>query len=144
MRLIIGAIVFILLSMGASVADEKSPAFIAQSILTEIGYDPGPIDGAWGKNSQRALNEFRETKGLKPQSKLTGSSLYILHQASPEKYSVPNPGELLPGFSQRPDFLRANYFISNRHCGSRLGIKKLRQDAKPVISFTEGRSPKEL
>ncbi|MEL6659729.1 MAG: peptidoglycan-binding domain-containing protein [Bacteroidota bacterium] len=34
-----------------------------QSLLTELDYDPGPIDGAWGRRSQAALEQFRQDKG---------------------------------------------------------------------------------
>lgn len=31
-----------------------------QSLLTDLDYDPGPIDGAWGRRSQQALEQFRQ------------------------------------------------------------------------------------
>lgn len=31
-----------------------------QSLLTDLGYDPGSIDGAWGRRSQAALEKFRQ------------------------------------------------------------------------------------
>jgi hypothetical protein len=36
-----------------------------QQALAEEGYDPGPIDGAWGNKSRVALNAFLETVGLR-------------------------------------------------------------------------------
>lgn len=36
----------------------------AQERLTELGYDPGPIDGQWGRRSLQALNQFRTERGL--------------------------------------------------------------------------------
>ena len=33
---------------------------LAQSNLADLGYDPGPVDGAWGKRSQTALDQFRQ------------------------------------------------------------------------------------
>ena len=35
-----------------------------QSLLAALGYDPGPIDGAWGQRSQTALDELRASQGL--------------------------------------------------------------------------------
>ena len=38
---------------------------ITQELLTELGYDPGPIDGAWGSKTETALTHFL-TKFGKP------------------------------------------------------------------------------
>ena len=36
----------------------------AQQALTELGFNPGPVDGAWGRRSQGALNALRAERGL--------------------------------------------------------------------------------
>ena len=37
----------------------------AQNILTELGYEPGPVDGVWGGKTRKALNNFyQENKNI--------------------------------------------------------------------------------
>ena len=36
-----------------------------QRLLTELGYDPGPIDGAAGRRSREALREFELDTGIR-------------------------------------------------------------------------------
>jgi hypothetical protein len=36
----------------------------AQRILLRLGYDPGPIDGLWGKKTKVAIEKFQHDKGL--------------------------------------------------------------------------------
>ena len=35
-----------------------------QSKLTELGFDPGPIDGIYGQKTRKAVSAFQESKGL--------------------------------------------------------------------------------
>ena len=35
-----------------------------QEILTEKGYDPGPVDGLWGERTETAVRAFQRDKGL--------------------------------------------------------------------------------
>jgi hypothetical protein len=35
-----------------------------QSALTDLGYDPGAVDGAWGPKTQAAVIQFQKDKGL--------------------------------------------------------------------------------
>ena len=37
----------------------------AQQLLSELGYDPGPIDGIWGPRTESALRKFQGDFGLK-------------------------------------------------------------------------------
>jgi peptidoglycan hydrolase-like protein with peptidoglycan-binding domain len=36
----------------------------AQNKLKELGYDPGPIDGRWGRKTEAAIKSFQRDKGL--------------------------------------------------------------------------------
>lgn len=45
-----------------------------QEILTGMGYDPGPIDGAWGGKTRTALNELRAVHNLPPVEQLEQST----------------------------------------------------------------------
>jgi g-D-glutamyl-meso-diaminopimelate peptidase len=39
---------------------------LVQSLLTKIGYDPGPIDGIFGRNTQQAVIAYQRNNGLAP------------------------------------------------------------------------------
>lgn len=49
-----------------------------QRLLTEAGFDPGGIDGRWGKRSQRALQEFRRSAGMSHAGPPNGTDLAAL------------------------------------------------------------------
>lgn len=42
----------------------KSDYLFVQTALTRLGFKPGPIDGFWGKRSQKALDNFHRTREL--------------------------------------------------------------------------------
>lgn len=44
--------------------DESERISAAQQALQVMGYDPGPVDGAMGENTRRALEAFQEEFGL--------------------------------------------------------------------------------
>lgn len=45
-------------------AAEHATVKNVQQILADLGYVPGPIDGAWGENTSRAISEFQQDRGL--------------------------------------------------------------------------------
>jgi peptidoglycan hydrolase-like protein with peptidoglycan-binding domain len=45
-------------------AAEHGMVMNVQQILADLGYVPGPIDGAWGDNTSRAISEFQRDRGL--------------------------------------------------------------------------------
>jgi len=49
-----------------------------QKLLTELGYDPGPIDGAWGAKTLGAVNALRAGKSLPTVTKLDRASQKLL------------------------------------------------------------------
>ena len=53
-----------------------------QQRLTELGHDPGPVDGAWGAKTRAALNALRDAHGLAPVTELDQSSLDLLESLS--------------------------------------------------------------
>jgi len=65
--LLLGA-VFVVLG-GVLASDELRAASAkvkaAQKALITLGYDPGVADGAWGKASRSALNQFQKAYGFK-------------------------------------------------------------------------------
>ena len=51
-------LLFVALLLGASISSAQardSNVFKAQRILSVIGYNPGPIDGLWGRKTEMAL-----------------------------------------------------------------------------------------
>lgn len=43
---------------------ERASVALAQQRLLGLGFDPGPVDGAWGPMTRRALNTWRARRGL--------------------------------------------------------------------------------
>jgi dienelactone hydrolase len=52
-----------------------------QQALKGEGYDPGPIDGAWGNKSRIAMNSYLETVGLTPRKSIDLEALQALDLA---------------------------------------------------------------
>ena len=49
-----------------------------QQALADAGFDPGPVDGVWGSNSEDALQDFQEARGLEPTGRVDALSLIQL------------------------------------------------------------------
>ncbi len=49
-----------------------------QMSLKQNGYDPGPIDGQWGSNTSRAIEQFQEARNLVPTGNLNITTARIL------------------------------------------------------------------
>lgn len=55
----------------------------AQQILTNIGYDPGPIDGEYGRRTANAVKEFQRDAGLAENGLIDLSLLNKLRSSEP-------------------------------------------------------------
>lgn len=64
-------------------ADQAEPVDILtiQSHLAVLGYDPGPVDGAWGKRSQSALDKFRREQNSSDAGRPTSEDMALLQSA---------------------------------------------------------------
>jgi hypothetical protein len=66
--------VILVLVLGLAVTGQaaKYDALVeqAQKKLTELGYDPGPVDGLWGRKTEAAVKEFQKDNGLSITGKL--------------------------------------------------------------------------
>jgi lipoprotein-anchoring transpeptidase ErfK/SrfK len=51
---------------GVSVRLAALPALRVQVLLDRAGFSPGAIDGQWGPNTERALQEFQRSRDLNP------------------------------------------------------------------------------
>ena len=62
---------------------------MAQLKLTELGYDPGPMDGQMGKRTHQAIQQFQRDQGLATDGILScdllANMVYVCDQASNEK-----------------------------------------------------------
>lgn len=48
----------------AANAGEDGTVIRVQQVLAELGYAPGPIDGAWGENTARAVSAFQRDRSM--------------------------------------------------------------------------------
>ena len=65
-RIILLIILIISLGISLSLQAAKSDKTIkqAQNRLKELGYNPGPVDGIWGKKTEAAIKKFQQEKNL--------------------------------------------------------------------------------
>ncbi len=57
-------------SIAANVGSHETVIRV-QQVLAELGYAPGPIDGAWGENTARAVTAFQRDRNLDPSGTIT-------------------------------------------------------------------------
>jgi hypothetical protein len=73
---------------------DKVTVFKTQKKLKELGYNPGPLDGIWGKKTESALKRFQHDNSLSMTGKLdsvTRKKLgIILLEKSVPKQSIPD------------------------------------------------------
>jgi len=66
---------------------KKEQTITAQNLLARAGYDPGPVDGAYGKRTEAALMAFLKDNGYSFDGTLSDNELEILSKLpSSEKY----------------------------------------------------------
>lgn len=61
-----------------------------QRLLSELGYDPGPVDGAFGPKTEEAISAYERTSGLKRSGKPSKQVLAAL-RASAEAATATRP-----------------------------------------------------
>lgn len=79
-----------------SQSHDKATVFKTQKKLQELGYNPGPLDGIWGKKTKSALKRFQHDNSLFMTGKLDSITKEKLSIISLKK-SVPKQG--IPVFS---------------------------------------------
>lgn len=73
---------FILTAASTSVfAQSSSQIREAQTLLYQADYNPGPIDGEWGRRTEAALIEFLQDQGLNYDGELSENEIEVLRQA---------------------------------------------------------------
>ncbi len=56
-----------------------------QTALADKGYNPGPLDGFWGPNTEKALISFQESEGIPGSGKLDKATRTLLFGSSASK-----------------------------------------------------------
>jgi len=52
-------------------ASEHETVMRVQRVLADLGYAPGPVDGAWGENTSRAVSAFQRDRNLLETGQIT-------------------------------------------------------------------------
>ena len=55
----------------AAHASEKDTVKGVQQVLADLGYAPGPVDGAWGENTARAISAFQRDRSIPETGRIT-------------------------------------------------------------------------
>jgi len=63
----------------------------AQAALSEIGLDPGPVDGILGRRTRGALIRFQESRGLAATGRIDAATTAALRSAMVAGPAVPRP-----------------------------------------------------
>ena len=62
---IVSLAIISIIGFSLSGATQYNPeVYKAQKALKELGYNPGKLDGLWGKATQRAVERFQRDRGL--------------------------------------------------------------------------------
>lgn len=81
---------------GQSASSAGSGQSVAQTqrALTELGYDPGPIDGQMGGKTRAAIEAFQASRGYPVTGKLSKTEFAALNSAYSTLVEAPGPGQL--------------------------------------------------
>ena len=137
MRIVALFLIALCLSVSGVSAQSNETVGYVQEALQELGFDPGTADGAWGRRTRKALNEYRATLDLPEQEDISGSSLYNLHRAAAAAQTLPFPGRILEGFEARQAYLQDNEAVRARQCNNRQNLRQVTADWAPVTRFSE-------
>jgi poly(beta-D-mannuronate) lyase len=129
------ALLLFLSVLPAAAYEDKITTTVQEGML-RLGYDPGPIDGAWGGKTRAAMNELRAEHGLPPAQELSGSSLALIHRVSPGPMSLPKPGLFVVDAQARAEQLAADQMTARSWCPNAVGRGVWLEDAPPVERIT--------
>lgn len=95
---ILGLLALVTLAESPAQADERTPRDIQQA-LSAKGFNPGAIDGLWGKKSANALRDFQKANGLAATGKIDDRTITVLF---PEYPGLENRTIKLPERIEKP------------------------------------------
>lgn len=75
-------LVFLSVFPASAIAVDDKVA-VAQQRLSELGFEPGPIDGLMGPQTRAALRGFQRKNAIKPSGRLDAATLKALFPAQP-------------------------------------------------------------
>jgi len=79
--------------MGVEVFDPEA----IQQLLSDLGYDPGPVDGKPGRRTRAAIRAFQESEGLTADGKPSAALLEQLRTAFSRQTSAKSTGSATGG-----------------------------------------------
>jgi hypothetical protein len=85
---IVITIAFLVFALGTPIF--ANDVRITQQLLTELGYNPGPIDGSYGDKTKRALENFYETQNQKFDGELSSNEIDALETVFAKKNNSSN------------------------------------------------------
>ena len=71
----------------------------AQTLLAELGYDPGPADGLLGSRTVQAVREYQKAAGLRVDGKVSAQLIESLKSGKHRKQQAQSASAMTPGSS---------------------------------------------
>lgn len=97
-RMLFILLAFIAIAPAGSIASEDRVA-AAQRRLSELGFEPGPIDGLMGPRTREAVRSFQRAKSLSPDGRLNAKTLKALFPDRSTKQTA-NAGVMLFSYKE--------------------------------------------
>jgi hypothetical protein len=100
LALICFIVLFVQARLGNAV--EENPVGEAQTLLSELDYFPGPIDGILGPRTLRALRDFQRANGLPLTQGIDSKTLHLLRATSEELHLMEGERNTVPASRVSP------------------------------------------
>ncbi len=114
-----------------------------QSLLTRLGYAPGPVDGAMGPKTRGAIKEFQSSRGFKTNGRVTEALLSELRHADTQRVgesAAATAWAALQGSKDPADFLgfaaefpNSELATEARNRASLLAVALMREKAAKAV-----------
>ncbi|WP_228703009.1 peptidoglycan-binding domain-containing protein, partial [Marinobacter gelidimuriae] len=113
----------------------------AQQLLTDLGYDPGPVDGVYGRRTAAAVKAFQRAQGKAVDGWFSERLLHMLRSAilkNPEKHKEPSGSQRgIPGNNEGFDKSKDISFISEADQAGIIDACKYKGSPADVYSCQE-------
>src|SRR6185295_16625264 len=84
-----------------------------QQALKDKGFDPGDVDGIWGRNTIAAVRQFQTRQGLEVDGVVGPKTTAALFAGAPS--APPNAGSLLPWFEEAKHLAGTKEVLGSRN-----------------------------